>query len=235
MEVMAELPLLTTSTEPARQAVGLEPAPPRLLIGACGSVGVISLPHYLVAIRKRSPNIDIRVLLSRTAEGIIPSTTVELFCDAAVSSSALTWGGQHNHIELAEWADSFVILPATADILARTAHGFGDTSISLTALAYEGRITFFPNMNGAMWRNPSTKRNVEVLRASGHVVIEPLVEECYEVCTRQLATGSVLPRPKAVSSIIADSLRYSRHREQDTTSQPTKDFDHQVLCSEHNH
>jgi phosphopantothenoylcysteine decarboxylase/phosphopantothenate--cysteine ligase len=77
------------------------------------------------------------------------------------------------HIELARWADRILIAPATADLLAKLAHGFADDLVTTLCLATTAPITVAPAMNHRMWQHPATQANMATLRARGVQVIGP--------------------------------------------------------------
>ena len=77
------------------------------------------------------------------------------------------------HIELARWADRIVIAPATADLLAKLAHGFADDLVTTLCLATTAPITVAPAMNHRMWLHPATQANVATLRARGVAILGP--------------------------------------------------------------
>lgn len=77
------------------------------------------------------------------------------------------------HIELARWADRIVIAPATADLLAKLAHGFADDLVTTLCLATTAPITVAPAMNHRMWEHSATQANMATLRARGVQVIGP--------------------------------------------------------------
>ena len=77
------------------------------------------------------------------------------------------------HIELARWADRIVIAPATADLLARLAHGNADDLVATLCLATTAPLTVCPAMNHRMWLHPATQANISLLRARGVQVIGP--------------------------------------------------------------
>jgi len=77
------------------------------------------------------------------------------------------------HIELARWADHIVIAPATADLLARLAHGNADDLVTTLCLATTAPLTVCPAMNHRMWLHPATQANMAVLRERGVQVIGP--------------------------------------------------------------
>lgn len=77
------------------------------------------------------------------------------------------------HIELAERAELLVVAPASADILAKAAHGLADDLLSTLYLAFKGRILMAPAMNTAMWEKAVVQRNIAQLRADGVQFVDP--------------------------------------------------------------
>jgi len=77
------------------------------------------------------------------------------------------------HLELARWADQVIVAPATADLLARLAHGMADDLVSTLCLATEAPLSVAPAMNHRMWRHPATVANVALLQSRGVQVIGP--------------------------------------------------------------
>ena len=66
-----------------------------------------------------------------------------------------------------------VVAPATADLLAKLAHGLADDFLTTTYLAFTGPVVLAPAMNTNMWNHPATQENLRILRARGHVIVEP--------------------------------------------------------------
>lgn len=87
------------------------------------------------------------------------------------------------HIELAERAELLCVAPATADFLAKAAHGFADDLLSTLYLSFGGPILLSPAMNGQMWEKPSVQRNVSQLRQDGVHFVDP--EEGWLSCRKQ--------------------------------------------------
>ena len=77
------------------------------------------------------------------------------------------------HLELARWADEVVVAPATADLIARLAHGMANDLVATLCLATEARLTVCPAMNHRMWRHPATQANVALLRERGARLLGP--------------------------------------------------------------
>jgi phosphopantothenoylcysteine decarboxylase len=84
-------------------------------------------------------------------------------------------GWQPTHIRLADEADLLLIAPATANVMAKLAHGFADDALTCIALALnpEAKILIAPAMNGKMWRHPATQQNAATLKARGAEFIGP--------------------------------------------------------------
>ncbi len=104
------------------------------------------------------------------------------------------------HTELAEWADLVVIVPATADFLAKMANGFGDDLASTLILAFDGPVVVAPAMHSAMWESSSTQRNIATLIADGVHVIGPT--------QGRLAGGDVGVGRLVDPSWVVEAVRY---------------------------
>lgn len=93
------------------------------------------------------------------------------------------------HVDLARWADVVAVVPATADILGKTAGGLADDLLSTLLLASTGKILWAPAMNKAMWAHPAVQANIARLRGFGHTFVEPVegLLACGEEGTGKLA------------------------------------------------
>ena len=81
---------------------------------------------------------------------------------------------QHvDHIDLADKASVFVIAPATANIVAKIAHGIADDFLTTTLLAATSKVVICPSMNVNMWNNPATYDNISLLKKRGYIIIDP--------------------------------------------------------------
>jgi phosphopantothenoylcysteine decarboxylase/phosphopantothenate--cysteine ligase len=107
------------------------------------------------------------------------------------------------HVTLAERAELLVVAPASADFLAKAAHGLADDLLSTLYLAYRGRVLMVPAMNTAMWEQPAVQRNIAQLRADGVQFIDP--ESGWLSC-RQVGAGRMAAPEKifeAVKGVLA--------------------------------
>jgi phosphopantothenoylcysteine decarboxylase/phosphopantothenate--cysteine ligase len=121
--------------------------------------------------------------------------------------STEVWAGVHEvpHVRIGQEADLVVVAPATADLLAKAAHGLADDLLTNTLLTARCPVVFAPAMHTEMWEHPATQDNVRTLRSRGALVIEPAEgrltgkdtgkgrlpepDEIFEICREVLARG----------------------------------------------
>jgi phosphopantothenoylcysteine decarboxylase/phosphopantothenate--cysteine ligase len=147
----------------------------RLLIGISGSIHSLQIFDYL-ALFRHSFAASIRVVMTAGAARMVRPETVELFVDDRVfldswDRSAATTGAPH--LGLTQWADLFVVVPATASILGKAAAGIADDLLSTCILSSPRPVVFAPAMNLAMWKSRAVQRNLQTLRADGHYIVDP--------------------------------------------------------------
>lgn len=108
------------------------------------------------------------------------------------------------HIDVVKEADLVVVAPATADLLAKAAHGLGDDALSTVLLAAGTNVLFAPAMNHRMWNHPATRANVELLRRRGCRFVEPGLG--YQAC-REEGVGRLAEPTEILAAIRAELLR----------------------------
>lgn len=104
------------------------------------------------------------------------------------------------HIELARMAKLLVVAPATANFLAKTAHGVADDLLSTLYLSFTGPVIFAPAMNTEMWEKPAVQRNVAQLRQDGVMIVDP--EDGWLSC-RTRGAGRMAAPEKILAAIEA--------------------------------
>lgn len=177
-----------------------------LLVGMTGSIGVLNMPMYLYVLRTRFPSL--KIIMTRSAEYFISRESMALMADQIYTTQfPLPTKREDSHIPLAKWADIFIVLPATAHILAQAAQGMADTLLSTTILSYEKPILFFPNMNLALWSNAATQRNVNLLKEYGHVVCRGDHQHGYAYATGEKGVGCSMPLPGNVIQILEAEIK----------------------------
>ncbi len=120
---------------------------------------------------------DVHVMMTRAAKEFITPLTLQTLSGHPVHSELfdLTQEQEIGHISLADRADLIVIAPASADILAKTAHGICDDLITTVLCATRAPVLFAPAMNVHMWENPITQENVKKLQKHGYRFLEPAI------------------------------------------------------------
>jgi phosphopantothenoylcysteine synthetase/decarboxylase len=176
----------------------------RLLVGASGSVAVLGLQSYLAAFKALVAR-EVRVIMTDAAAGLLPPSTVALFCDGVFIDERPALQRRPGHVELARWCDAFVAIPATVNLLGQAAHGLAPNLLTSTILASPVPVIFFPNANDLMWRKRAVHRNVEILREDGHVVVDPVLTRAYEVASGQMRDNWVLPSPEQVVALVQEA------------------------------
>jgi phosphopantothenoylcysteine decarboxylase / phosphopantothenate---cysteine ligase len=127
--------------------------------------------------RLREKNYFVRAVMTQAAQHFITKLSAESLTGNRVFDDlfVLTDEAAMGHIELSRDADLLVVAPATADILAKMAHGLANDLASTLLLATDKKILAAPAMNVRMWLHPATKRNLEILRSDGVMFVGPEV------------------------------------------------------------
>ena len=144
----------------------------RVLLGVCG--GIAAYKAAFLARELRAEGADVTAVLTASATRFVG---VETFAGLTGNPAyASLWGadGTVVHVDLAQNADVLVIAPATANTLAKLAHGLADDLLSATALEFRGPIVVAPAMHAGMWTSPVTQANVAALAARGVRFIGPV-------------------------------------------------------------
>ena len=146
----------------------------RILLGMTG--GVAAFKSCELARRLRRVGADVRVAMTEAATRFVSPVTMQ----ALTGQTAWTdlWDARvpdnMGHIELTRDRDLIVVAPATADFMAKVAHGLADDLLSNMALARRCPLLLAPAMNVEMWENPATQRNVRTLRGDGVLFAGPV-------------------------------------------------------------
>ena len=142
-----------------------------ILLGVTG--GIAAYKSATIVNRLSQHGIGVTVVMTHSATRLIAPQTFETLSGRPVRLSVFGAGMSHVHIELARSADLFCIAPATANILAKAAHGIADDLVSTLILSFDKPILFAPAMNTVMWNKPAVQRNVKQLQGDGMFFIGP--------------------------------------------------------------
>jgi phosphopantothenoylcysteine decarboxylase/phosphopantothenate--cysteine ligase len=165
-----------------------EPAKPEtrgrnVLLGITGGIAAYKTPELVRRLIERGANVQ--VVMSSGATQFVTPLTLQAVSGKPVRTDLWDANAEAamGHIELARWADEIVIAPATADVLARLAHGFASDLLTTVCLATSAPITVAPAMNKVMWAHAATQANVRTLEERGVRILGPASGEqaCGEV------------------------------------------------------
>lgn len=138
----------------------------RVVVGLSGGIACYKIATVISRLVQRGASV--RVLMTEAATHFIGEATLAALCGVPVLTSI--WQSDDHpdsqHIGVARWAELLIVAPATADIIAKMAHGLADDVVSLVACAApsETPVLVAPAMNADMWENPAVQANVRTLR-----------------------------------------------------------------------
>lgn len=150
-----------------------QPHSPRILLGVSGGIAAYKAAELVRRLRER--NAQVRVVMTENAARFVTPLTFQALSGEAVRTSLWDDAAEAamGHIELARWATRIVIAPASADLIARLAHGLADDLLTTLCLASEAPITIAPAMNRVMWQQPTVQDNIATLTSRGVQVLGP--------------------------------------------------------------
>ncbi len=145
----------------------------RVLLGVSGGIAAYKAADLVR--RLKEAGADVQVVMTAGAQQFVTPLTFQALSGRAVRTSLLDPSAEAamGHIELARWPDLILIAPASANVLAKLAHGLADDLLSTLCLASDRPITVAPAMNRLMWAHAATQANVATLSARGVRIIGP--------------------------------------------------------------
>lgn len=145
----------------------------RITLGVCGGIAAYKAAELVRQLGKLGASVQ--VVMSEAATRFVTPITFQALSGNPVYTDQWDSRVANNmaHIELTRQADLLLVAPATADFLAKAAHGLADDLLSTLTLARDCPLLVAPAMNRQMWDNPATRRNVATLRDDGVVFIGP--------------------------------------------------------------
>ena len=177
----------------------------RVTVGVSGGIAAYKAAELVRALQRQA--VEVHVVMTAAAQKFVqPLTFAALTGHKVITSLWDEWdtsdaAAEQNgidHIAEAQWADALVVAPATANILAKFAHGIADDFLSTLYLATTAPVLVAPAMNVNMWNHPATQANLEILRQRGVRIVEP--------GTGELACGMVgagrMAEPEAIAAAV---------------------------------
>ena len=144
-----------------------------IVLGVTGGIAAYKACDIVSKLVKKNINVD--VIMTKNATNFVNPLTFQTLSSNIVNVDMFAdikyW--EVNHISLAKKADILLIAPATANIIAKIAHGIADDMLSTVALATKAKMIIAPAMNTNMYDNPATKENIDLLKSRGVIFVEP--------------------------------------------------------------
>ncbi len=180
----------------------------RVVLGVSGGIAAYKACELLRKFMESGHGADFEVTVVPTAAALqfVGAPTWSALSGKAVASDVWTGVESVPHVHIGQQADLVIVAPATADLLAKAAHGLADDLLTNTLLTARCPVVFAPAMHTEMWEHPATVANVATLRERGAIVIEPAEgrltgkdtgkgrlpepEEIFALCLDVLARGS---------------------------------------------
>ena len=178
----------------------LDLARKRIVLGLTGGIACYKIAELVRRLTEQGATVD--VVMTEAATHFITPVTMQALSGRPVFVDAWDARVPNNmaHIDLTRGADAVLIAPASADFMAKVAHGLADDLLSTLCLARACPLLVAPAMNREMWANPATQRNVETLRGDGVTVLGPAAGE--QACG-ETGDGRMLEAHELLSDLIA--------------------------------
>jgi phosphopantothenoylcysteine decarboxylase/phosphopantothenate--cysteine ligase len=177
------------------------PAPrPRYVLGITGGIAAYKTAELTRLLVKDGAEVD--VVMTAAAQHFVTATTFQALSGRAVLTDLWATGADNamGHIGVSRGAAAIVVAPASADFLAKLAHGHADDLLSTLCLARDCPLLVAPAMNVEMWRNPATQRNVAQLRADGVAILGPGIGE---LACNETGDGRMLEPEEIFAALVA--------------------------------
>ncbi len=175
-------------------------AAPRVVLGVSGGIAAYKACELLRRLTESGH--DVTVVPTAAALEFVGAPTWAALSGKPVSPTVWTDVHQVPHVRIGQQADLVVVAPATADVLAKAAHGIADDLLTNTLLTARCPVVYAPAMHTEMWEHPATQANVGTLRSRGALVVEPAEGRLTGVDTGK----GRLPDPGELFEIARDVL-----------------------------
>ena len=165
---------------------------------------------------------QVQVVMTRAAQKFVRPLTFAALTGRKVLTDLFAIESAIEHISVAQEHELLVIAPATADLMARLAHGLADDFLGTLYLAFTGTVLIAPSMNVNMWQHPATQANLETLRRRGNRIVEP--DSGYLACG--MNGPGRLADPEVIAEAVRDTVRKRRDLEGEVvlvTAGPTQE------------
>jgi phosphopantothenoylcysteine decarboxylase/phosphopantothenate--cysteine ligase len=196
----------------------------KILLGVGGGIAAYKAAELARLLMQQAH--EVQVIMTRAAEEFVRPLTFAALTGRKALTDLFAIESAIEHISVAQDHELLAIAPATADLMAKLAHGLADDFLTTLYLAFTGPVVIAPAMNVNMWQHAATQANLETLRRRGHRIVEP--DSGYLACGMtgpgRLAAPEVIA--EAIAEAIAAVTRKRRDLEDETiliTAGPTQE------------
>ncbi len=172
----------------------------KILVGVTGSIAAFKVCDVIRFLKECEA--EVKLILSENATRFVTTTTLESLCENKVHTDIWEGLGTY-HIDIARWADLFLIAPASANLLGKVANGLADDLLTTELLAFVGKVLIAPAMNPTMWKNRMVQNNLKQLKKNSFEILGPIHGRT--VCGED-GFGRML-EPEDIVEKIADAFR----------------------------
>jgi phosphopantothenoylcysteine decarboxylase/phosphopantothenate--cysteine ligase len=170
-----------------------------IIVAICGGIAAYKVADLVSKLVQRGAGVS--VVMTDAGQKFVGPLTFQALSGRPVRTS--TWELQDSsdpqHISLTEKADLLLVAPATADMIAKVAHGFCDDLVSVMIAAAACPVVFAPAMNNRMWDNPIARENVEKLQKHGYRFIGP---EAGWLACRNVGAGRMTEPAEILDQVV---------------------------------
>ncbi|PWT99574.1 MAG: bifunctional phosphopantothenoylcysteine decarboxylase/phosphopantothenate--cysteine ligase CoaBC [Terriglobia bacterium] len=192
----------------------------RVLLGVGGGIAAYKSAELARLLMERGH--EVQTVMTAAAEEFVRPLTFAALTGRKTLTDLFAIESAIEHIAVAQQNDVFAIAPATADLMARLAHGLADDFLTTVYLAFAGPVVVAPAMNVNMWQHAATRANLDTLLGRGHRIVGP--GEGYLACG--MTGAGRLADPEEIADAIEQELRTRRDLEGETvliTAGPTQE------------
>lgn len=162
-----------------------------IVVGVTGGIAVYKVCGIVSYLTQNGANVD--VIMTENATKFVNPLTLEILSQNKVTVDMFDRDFFYDihHISLAQKADLFLVVPATANIIGKIANGIADDMLSTTIMATKANVVFAPAMNNNMYDNPIVQDNISKLKKHGYKFIDPVIGHlaCGEKARGKLASN----------------------------------------------
>jgi len=192
----------------------------RILLGVGGGIAAYKAAELARLLMQGDH--EVQVAMTAAAEQFVRPLTFAALTGRKVLTDLFAIEAAIEHISVAQEHEILVIAPATADLMAKLAHGLADDFLSTVYLAFTGTVVLAPAMNVNMWQHPATQANLDTLRRRGHRIVEP--GSGYLACG--MTGPGRLAEPEEIAAAVQAAANHRRDLEGETvlvTAGPTQE------------